>query len=146
MRVGASNSCATVPRRDRRIVGAAAQGESAKPGSAALANPEWGAKFDRIIEDPDIDWSGIPPTGIGIIRASIAGGTQTLFASTDEYGICLCSPDDAVADTLENADFSLLMALRELAEERGGERPLFGRRIIIPANPGSGGIGRGVQR
>jgi hypothetical protein len=123
-----------------------AQGQGEQPRSPAPGTTQWGTKFDRIIEDSDTDSSGITPIEIDIVRASLAGQDQALFASRDEYGICLCSRDDRVADILAKAEFSLLIALHGLAKERGGERPLFGHRIIIPSNPGVPGIGRGFQR
>jgi hypothetical protein len=117
-------------------------GEASRP-DPSLATAKWAEKFDRIDEDSNADWRDITPTDKQILRSSLAGEHQTLFASTDEYGICLCSRDDRVADCLANAEFSLLMALHGLAKERGDEQPLSGRRIIIPSNPGASGIARG---
>jgi hypothetical protein len=69
-----------------------------------------------------------------------------MFASKNDDDICLCSEDARVAESLAKADFSLMIALYELALERGGAIPLRGRTIYIPSHPGTGGRGRGASR
>jgi hypothetical protein len=123
-----------------------AQDVGAREAPPSVGTLAWGAKFDQMTADPDADWVRLTPTQIDVVRASVATAHQTLFASTDEYGICLCSRDNHVADVLATAEFSVLMALHGLAKERGGERPVSGRRIIIPANPGAFDVERGRSR
>lgn len=107
--------------------------------------PVWAAEFDQIFQDPSNELRAMAPETIGVVRAALAGPRQTLFASTNKWGICLCSTDERVAACLADAEFAQLIALHDLARNRGAEVPLHGHTINIPFNPLAIGIGRGVQ-
>jgi hypothetical protein len=131
------------------VISEVAQAQSEQPrqsGSAGDGLTGWGAKFDRLIADAGIDLVDMTTASIALVREALAGSRQTIFASKNKSGICLCSDDDHVAETLARADYWLLMALHELALERGGEVALRGHTIHIPFHPGTGGPGRGASR